>query len=131
MTRTFVLAGAVAAALAIPAAGSAATLQKSAPSGKSAKIDEYTGWNNDCSFLTINVNVSSPPSHGAVTSRVARGRITNAAVGSAGSCFGKPTRVLQVYYRSRAGYRGTDTFSVDMSVRGQPTKRFTYAVSVR
>jgi hypothetical protein len=109
----------------------AATLSKTAIAGKSTKIDEYTGWNNDCSFLTISVDVSSPPSHGTVTSKVARGRISNAAVGSAGRCFGKPTRVLQVYYRPRAGFRGTDTFSVDMTVRGQPTKTFTYAVSVR
>jgi hypothetical protein len=123
LALTLILAG--------PTCAMAATLSKTAVAGKSTKIDEYTGWNNDCSFLTIRVDVSSPPSHGTVTSKVARGRISNAAVGSAGSCFGKPTRVLQVYYRGKAGFRGIDTFSVDMTVRGQPTKTFTYAVSVR
>jgi hypothetical protein len=123
LALTLILAG--------PTCAMAATLSKTAVAGKSTKIDEYTGWNNDCSFLTIRVDVSSPPSYGTVTSKVARGRISNAAVGSAGSCFGKPTRVLQVYYRGKAGFRGIDTFSVDMTVRGQPTKTFTYAVSVR
>ena len=101
------LALSLAAVLAGGSAASAATLSKTAASGKTTKIDEYTGWNNDCSFLTISVNVSSAPAHGTVTSKVARGRITNAAVGSAGSCFGKPTRVLQVYYRGKAGYQGS------------------------
>src|SRR5215213_11368167 len=110
---------ALAVPLAIPPVATAATLSKTAMAGKVTKIDEYTGWNNDCSFLTISVDVSSPPSHGTVTSKVARGRITNAAVGSAGRCFGRPTRVLQVYYRARPGFRGTDTFAVDMTVRGQ------------
>jgi hypothetical protein len=122
---------ALAVLLAIPPVATAATLSKTAMAGKTTKIDEYTGWNNDCSFLTISVDVSSPPSHGTVTSKVARGRITNAAVGSAGRCFGRPTRVLQVYYRAKPGFRGTDTFAVDMTVRGQPTKTFTYSVSVR
>lgn len=120
---------AVALAVSAPAAAKAQGF-KSARSGKTQWIDAYYGWNNDCSFKTINVNVVSKPKHGTVSPKVEMQRIKQAQIGSVGKCAGKPTKAVAVYYRSKPGYRGTDRFRIQMSVGGQ-SKYFNYTVNVR
>ena len=90
----------------------AASLSKTVPAGRASQIDAYSGWNNDCSFMTIAFNLTSPPAHGRITTRIGHGRITNANTGSAGGCYGKPTKVLQLWYTPQRGYHGSDTVSV-------------------
>ncbi len=133
MTRSFsrifalpFLAAAI--ALAAPTAAQAQGF-KSAKSGKTQWIDAYYGWNNDCSFKTINVNVAQKPQHGTVSPKVEMQRITRAQIGSVGNCAGKPTKAVAVYYRSKPGYRGIDRFRIQMSVGGQ-SKYFNYTVRV-
>lgn len=122
--------GLAAAIAATPALARTQTYSKSASAGKSKKIDSYFGWKNDCSFETIDVKIVKPPKSGSVTPRVEMSRISAAQLGSAGKCLGKPTRALSVYYRSKAGFKGQDSFSVRMSVGGQSVD-FVYNVSVR
>ncbi len=105
-------------------------LAKSVPAGSTTKIDHYTGWNNDCSFLMINIDVVQKPSYGTVTPRVSQGQITNANIGSAGACLGKPTRVLELYYRPARGFRGQDSFSVNMRTPNSPPVTYVYSVTV-
>lgn len=114
-----------------PAEAKTVSYSRSASSGKPQKIDVYSGWNDDCSFLTINVNVVKKPKSGAVTPRVEMSTIHAAQQGSAGKCLGKPTRGLAVYYRSKPGFKGRDSFTVRMGVRGQAPVDFVYNVSVR
>ena len=44
---------------------------------------------------------------------------------------GKPAKAISVYYRSRKGWRGIDSFTVRMNSRGQPPVFFIYNVQVR
>ena len=104
---------------------------RTADSGKSNWMDAYYGWNDDCSFRTISVDVVGPPKHGRVSPKLENQRITSAQVGSTGKCLGKPTRAVAVYYRSDRGYRGTDRFRVRMKVGGQPPVFFSYTVRVK
>ena len=113
------------------ARGQTKSYSKSAPSGKSHKIDSYSGWNNDCSFRTINVDIVEAPVHGQVSPRIVNSKITNSAIGSSGKCRGKPTRAVAVYYKSKSGYRGSDRFKVRMSVGGGAPAFFVYQVNVR
>ncbi len=115
-----------------PSVGNAKTVNqlRNAPTGKSHWIDAYYGWNDDCSFKTINVDVVDPPANGAVTPRIENQRIKQAQVGNTGACVGKPTKAVAVYYKSKSGYRGSDAFTVRMSVAGQPPVFFVYRVNV-
>jgi hypothetical protein len=118
------------AALAATTAG-AETLSKSVPSGQTTKLDHYTGWNDDCSFLEIAVNVLTKPAHGVVSHRIASGVIpAEAKLGSSGGCAGKPTKVLELYYRSTKGFHGADTLTVEMTNGSQRSTTFTYEISV-
>ena len=118
-------------ALAFDADAQQRSYSRSANSGQSQWMDEYYGWNNDCSFKTINVDVVERPRNGSVSPRIRRSRIQQAQVGTATHCIGRPTRAVAVYYRSRKGFRGTDRFRVRMRVAGQPAVTFTYTVQVR
>jgi len=134
MRLTFA-ATALLAASALPLSGlaEAKTVRyaKSARSGATVKIDHYTGWNNDCSFLEIKVDVVKKPAHGTVTPKIAGSRITKAEIGSARNCLGKPTKVIEVYYRSKKGYRGKDPFTVQMRTPNSAPVTFVYDVTVR
>jgi hypothetical protein len=119
------------AALAATTAG-AETLSRSAPSGQTTKIDHYTGWKDDCSFLEIAVNVLTKPAHGDVSHHIASSVIpANAKLGSSGSCAGKPTKVLELYYRPAKGFHGSDTLTVEMTDGFQHSTTFTYEISVQ
>jgi hypothetical protein len=104
---------------------------KKANSGKSQWIDAYFGWNDDCSFRTIGVDVISKPSHGTVTPKIEIQKIVAAHVGSAGKCAGKKTKAVAVYYRSKSGYRGTDKFKIRMTLPGFSPVYYNYTVNVR
>ena len=133
MPRYFItcLLGLFLAAVLVPVDASAQRAYfRTAGSGESKWMDAYFGWNDDCSFRTIDVDVVAKPKNGRVTPRLENQRITRAQVGSAGKCVGKPTRAVAVYYRSNPGYKGVDRFRVRMKVGGQPPVTFTYTVRV-
>ena len=59
------------------------------------------------------------------------GTITaDAKVGTSGACAGKPTKVLEVYYKPEKGFHGSDNFTVNMSFGGSGSKAFYYSVNV-
>ena len=110
----------------------AETIEKSVPGDRSTKIDHYTGWNDDCSFKEIWVGVTASPSHGTVTHHIANGRITaEAKIGSSGTCAGKPTKVLELFYRPTRVFRGADGFTVNLRVDGSPAHVFDYRLTVQ
>ena len=128
--KTWIAATIACAALAATAVA-AETLAKTVPAGQTTKLDHYTGWKDDCSFLEIAVNVLSKPAHGEVSHRIAKGVIpANAKLGSSGSCAGKPTEVLELYYRPAKGFHGSDSLTVEMTNGGQSSTTFTYDITV-
>jgi hypothetical protein len=113
----------------------AGTISKTVAAGRASNVDHYTGWNNDCSFMLIKIDVTTKPAHGSVSTRITSGRISgHADIGSAGSCAGKPTKVLQLYYKPAPGYRGSDSFTVNMtsgSGFGAKTQTYYYQMTVQ
>ena len=128
-SKSFVVGLALSAAALSPAL--AQTIYKTTPAGQSSKIDHYMGWNDDCSFKSLSIDVIAKPAHGAITSRIANGTITaDAKVGTSGACAGKPTKVLEIYYKPEKGFHGSDNFTVNMSFGGSGSKAFYYSVNV-
>ena len=123
------------ASLAIAAALSAApalaqTKVVSAPAGKTVWVDTYMGWKDNCSPQLVNIDIVSPPKHGTVTPKPKNEVIRHARIGQASTCNGRTVKGLGVYYKSKSGYRGADSFAVRISVGGQPAS-FSYVVNVR
>lgn len=106
-------------------------VSKSVSSGKRVQIDRYMGWNNDCSFQTINIDVVQKPKSGSTNAKVVNSKISKAQSGSAGKCFGKSIKGLGIYYKSKSGYRGRDAMKIKMKVRGQAPVIFIYNINVR
>ena len=113
-------------------AASAGDLSRSVPAGQTTKLDHYTGWKDDCSFLEIAVTVLTKPAHGEVSHRIANGVIpADAKLGASGSCAGKPTKVLELYYRPARGFHGADRLSVEMTDGSTRSTTFTYEIDVQ
>ncbi len=106
-------------------------LNKSVSSGKSTRIDTFMGWNNDCSFQTIDIDVVGSPTSGSARAKVINSKISKAQSGRAGKCLGKSIKGLGLYYKSKSGFHGTDKVKVKMKVRGQPPVTFIYRIKVR
>ncbi|MCB1460876.1 MAG: hypothetical protein KDJ90_00250 [Nitratireductor sp.] len=104
---------------------------RTALSGQPEWMDEYTGWKDDCSYLSIDIVVVEPPGHGAVEPAQEIKQIPESAKrGSVHDCAGKDMQATVLYYTSEAGYRGGDRFKVRMDVPGRESAFFEYEVVV-
>lgn len=99
-------------------------------SGKAKRVDAYLGWKNDCSQMSINIDVVNKPRHGSLSHRFVTETIRKASIGGVRNCYGKKVRALAIYYKSDRGYRGSDSFSVRISVGGKPAN-YNYNIAVR
>lgn len=91
------------------------SFSRTAASGQPQRIAAYHSWDpQTCTSLSANMNIVVKPSHGVLIPRVVPHTITTSRFGSVGSCAGKPIKALQIEYRSTPGYRGTDTFAIDV-----------------
>lgn len=116
------------AAFALPAHAQSGFVQVA--SGQSKRVDAYLGWNNDCSQMSINIDVVGKPRHGTLSHRFVTETIRKASIGGVKNCYGKKVRALALYYKSKRGYRGSDSFSVRISTGGKPAN-YNYNIAVR
>ncbi|MCB1462413.1 MAG: hypothetical protein KDJ90_08295 [Nitratireductor sp.] len=104
---------------------------RNAGSGKTTWMDDYYGWGNDCRPKVVNIDIVRKPAHGKISPRPKSGKIPRPKISSGGDhCVGRPLKGWSVFYTSQRGYRGTDSFTVRMSIGGS-SKLFNYTVNVR
>lgn len=106
-------------------------ISKSVSSGKRVQVDRYMGWNNDCTFQSINIDVVQKPKSGSTNARVVNSKISRAQSGSAGKCLGRSIKGLGIYYKSKSGFHGRDTMKIRMKARGQAPVIFIYNIKIR
>jgi hypothetical protein len=91
--------------------------KKVVSAGQTTQLAVYTAWDPvNCGNVFGVVKVTAKPQSGKlsnalINTTVPIGRFT----GRPGSCFGKPTKGFAVFYTPVRGFRGTDTFTVDIS----------------
>ena len=89
---------------------------RSATSGQPKRIAAYHSWDpNNCTSLGATMKVTSKPAHGILIPRVVSHTITTSRFGAVRHCTGKPIKALQIEYKSAPGYRGTDTFTIEVT----------------
>ena len=109
----------------------AETLARTVTANQTSKIDGYTGWYDDCSFKPVNVDVATKPSHGSYSVRIVPGRIPDHTIfGSVNGCAGKPTKMLELYYRPAPGYHGADAMTIYVNLGGAPAA-YSYEITIR
>ncbi len=111
-------------------AGTSASAETfSARSGKSTRIKGFTSWNANCSYKPVRMDIVKPPKHGKVKPRLETSRIGTILSGSA-KCKGRKIKKVMLYYKSKRGYKGRDSFTVRLRFGNGP-QRFTYRINVR
>ena len=91
------------------------SFSRTVTSGQPKRIAAYHSWDPySCVSLGATMNVLSKPAHGVLVPRVVDHTITTSRFGPVQRCIGKPIKALQIEYKSTPGYRGTDTFSIDV-----------------
>jgi hypothetical protein len=95
--------------------GQANSITRTVRSGQAARMAAYHSWDPaSCQSLAADLNIVTKPTHGVLIPRVVPHRISVSRFGSVGHCYGKPIKALQIEYRSMPGFKGMDTFSLDV-----------------
>jgi hypothetical protein len=105
---------------------------RTVPSGHAVRMHNYASWDRDCSSQFGVVKLVSKPQHGRLITREVETVITvpNRFNGKA-SCMGKSMRVFSVDYKSNAGYRGFDSFTIDATYSKRRRVIDHYKISVQ
>jgi hypothetical protein len=112
------LPGVVLFALFLPILATARPIDRTVISGQTTIVGRYYTWNPDCSSAFGTVKVIAKPQHGTIANRLIDQQIgISRRLRAADQCFGKPIKALAVTYTSKAGYRGTDSFTLDATFR--------------
>lgn len=92
------------------------TLNRTVRSGVSTELAHHTSWDDHtCETNGGTVQLLTKPQHGKVTPTTAR-RMFHRAINGATRCTGgaRLYQAFVIYYKSNPGYRGTDTFSIQI-----------------
>jgi hypothetical protein len=75
------------------------------PSGMLAKVNQHNRHDGAQGDLPVSITIVSPPAHGTVTTQTATALLRRPGGAARNSV------VTQVFYQSRVGYKGRDSFS--------------------
>lgn len=94
-------------------------------------VHTYLSWNDDCSPNTGVVKVATRPQHGKLTpSQVSAVARQNRFSTYGTVCLGKTMPGFRVTYTSAPGYRGTDSFAIEVIYGNRQPILDTYTVIV-
>lgn len=92
---------------------------RSGLSGQAIEISRYHSWKQDCSPSTGSVKPTAKPRNGTLSWRVISVAISRNRVRPGGDeCLGKPGKAVLVIYKSFPTFKGTDTFTLDVTFDG-------------
>ena len=95
---------------------SAMEFNRTVPSGVTSRVHHYRSWGKNCEGNGGMVKLLTKPQHGKLTTRTVDSRIEINRFARDGKteCTGRPIKAFEVNYRSDPGFRGTDTFTIEM-----------------
>ena len=118
-----------------PSSAEALNLTRSAVSGVDSPIAYARAWDDNCNALPVEVTITKNPMNGTisilqgVTSTIPA---STPASGSTGPCAGK-TLIggNEIRYKSKAGFRGTDSVSYNVVNNNEPPRSFVITINVK
>jgi hypothetical protein len=111
----------------------AESFTRTVPAGQTTRVFVYKSWEGNCISAFGVVKVSVKPQHGKLSNRIIDTIIPGVhRFGASGQCQGQSTKGFAVYYTPASGFRGTDTFTLDISWPHSGKQAMdTYAVTVQ
>jgi hypothetical protein len=110
------------------------TIANSAKSGERVLVTDMFWSGGDCEGVSItSFEIVSPPKNGTVTQRTAKDKLNSARlnISPPHRCEGKAIPISYVFYQSKKGFTGSDSFTVRwLSGRGD-TREKSYTVTVQ
>lgn len=102
-------------------------------SGENVSMHHYRSWGRNCEGNGGQVKLLTKPQHGKLTTRTvdSRIRINRFARGGGTPCTGQPIKAFEVNYRSNPGYRGPDSFTIEMTTGNGQRDVDTYMINVQ
>jgi hypothetical protein len=97
-------------------------LTRSAKSGLESLIAEERSWDQNCNARPITVIITKNPANGTISVVPGQKSIippSTPASGSTGACAGKEVTGNEIWYKSNAGFHGTDSVSYNVSNQSQ------------
>jgi hypothetical protein len=83
---------------------------------QTTQVAGYTAWDpRYCGSVRAVVTVLTKPQHGRLSNRPYPTTIGLSRFGASGQCYGTPTTGFAVYYTPVKGFRGADSFTLDIS----------------
>jgi len=116
----FGLAAALATASDALAAEKTMNLSRTVKSGADSRIAYSGRWDRNCNGLPATVTITRQPANGTVSVSDADEVLPASTPGSGntGRCGGKTIKSKQIMYRSKPGFRGSDTVGYDSDGNG-------------
>lgn len=112
-----------AAALAASGAFTAAhAVDVTTSAGTAVMVANFHGWTSQCRTRPIEVAITRQPKNGTVSITKSTATIERAFRGNAGTCAGTTVGSQRVVYTPKAGFRGSDAFSLSTGNPGQVRK---------
>lgn len=100
--------------------------------GNEARI-AYPNWvNADCTSGPLaDLRISTAPQNGELRMEEITVPIDRPKNNSRFDCNGKPVKAVGVFYKSKAGYTGSDNVVIDVDFKTGVVSRFNYKITVR
>jgi hypothetical protein len=106
------------------------TFYRSVAPGESARMRDYKSWDSNCVSRSGMVKVNSKPQNGKLTTRIVNSVMGRSRISGLATCQGVPAKALQVNYTAARGFRGTDTFTLDVTYGDGSSLVDTFIVTV-
>ncbi|MBR0831148.1 hypothetical protein JQ596_37140 [Bradyrhizobium manausense] len=102
----------------------------SVQSGQRKQVASYAAWKRDCTPDSGIVKAVSKPQHGKLFPGNTVAAIKRNRFRSSDPCIGTPMKKFTIDYQSAAGYRGTDTFTVEATFGKRAPEIDVYLINV-
>ncbi len=122
-----------AAALLVTTAHASHVIGNVAKSGQKVMVTDMFWQGTNCEGVDLTYQLISPPANGTVTQRKARAKLDSAAlrISPPARCDGKVLPISFVYYQSKKGFTGTDSFTVRWTSALGEVRERTYTLTVQ
>ncbi len=101
-------------------------------SGNEARIAAPNWLNADCSSGEVpSLRIATPPQNGELRQEEITMPAERPKNNPRADCIGKPVKAAAVFYKSKAGYTGSDDVVIDVDFKTGVVRRFEYKITVR
>jgi hypothetical protein len=99
-----------------------------ATSGKQARLSAFWAYGEDCRTRPFDLQTTAKPQNGILISKaITRKIVASAEQGFETKCVGKTTKAIEVFYKSKSGFKGKDRVKLRVIDRG---KTFNYVFNL-